>query len=109
MFNLVGSLGGRWQLKSGVRPGMSLYQLRQLNEAAFNFNGGQSSNTGMVFEDSTGKINFKREHIILGCMNCNDAAFLKKAVISSDEAIIDERILFVHTIILDPVKQPPSK
>ncbi len=98
-----------WQLKSGVRPGMSLYQLRQLNEAAFNFNGGQSSNTGMVFEDSTGKINFKREHIILGCMNCNDAAFLKKAVISSDEAIDEERILFVHTIILDPAKQPPVK
>ena len=31
-----------WRLKDGVRPGMSLYQLRQLNDAAFNFNGGNS-------------------------------------------------------------------
>ncbi len=93
-----------WRLKSGIRPGMSLYQLRILNDAAFNFNAGNSSNTGMVSTDSTGKINFKKENIILGCMNCNDAAFYKKAVISSDEAIEEERILFVHTIILDPVK-----
>lgn len=93
-----------WRLKSGVRAGMSLYQLRILNDAAFNFNAGNSPTTGMVSTDSTGKINFKKENIILGCMNCNDAAFYKKAVINSDEAIEEERILFVHTIILDPVK-----
>jgi len=91
-----------WRLKSGIRPGMSLYQLRVLNNAAFNFGGGNSANTGMIAPDSTGKLNFKKESIILGCMNCNDPAFYKKSVISSDEAIEDERILFVHTIILDP-------
>ena len=93
-----------WRLKSGVRPGMSLYQLRKLNDAAFDFNGGNSSFSGMVSTDSTGKINFKKESIILGCMNCNDPAFFKKAVINSDDAIGEERILFVHTIILDPTK-----
>jgi hypothetical protein len=93
-----------WRLKSGIRPGMSLYQLRILNDAAFNFNGGKSSNTGMIASDSTGKLNFDCENIILGCMNCNDPAFYKTAVINSDEAIRDERILFVHTIILDTEK-----
>ena len=82
-------------------------------DAAFNFNAGNSSNTGMILTESTGKINFKKENIILGCMNCTDAAFYKKTVISSDEAIEEERILFVHTIILDPVKtkaeEKPSK
>jgi hypothetical protein len=93
-----------WRLKSGIRPGMSLYQLRILNDAAFNFNGGKSSNTGMIAPDSTGKLNFDCENIILGCMNCNDPAFYKTTVINSDEAIRDERILFVHTIILDTEK-----
>lgn len=93
-----------WRLKSGVRPGMSLYQLRRLNDAAFNFNGGNSKNTGMVASDSTGKLDFKRECVILGCMNCTDPAFYKKTVINSDEAIEEERILFVHTIILDASK-----
>lgn len=93
-----------WRLKSGVRPGMSLYQLRKLNDAAFNFNGGNSKNSGMVTSDSTGKLDFKKECVILGCMNCTDPAYYKKATINSDEAIEEERILFVHTIILDAAK-----
>ncbi len=93
-----------WRLKDGVRPGMSLYQLRQLNDAAFNFNGGNSKNTGMISSDSTGKLDFKKERIILGCMNCSDPAFNKKNVVNSDDAIGDERILFIHTIIIDPSK-----
>jgi hypothetical protein len=93
-----------WQLKSGVMPGMSLYQLRQLNDAAFNFHGGNSANTGLVLEEINGKVDFKNENVILGCMNCNDAAFYKKTIVNSDEAIEEERILFVLTIVIDPVK-----
>lgn len=95
-----------WRLKSGVRPGMSLYQLRKLNDAAFNFNGGNSKNSLMIATDSTGKLDFKNESIILGCMNCTDPAFLRKTVINSDDAIQDERILFVNTIILAPRVKP---
>jgi hypothetical protein len=80
-----------------------------LNDAAFNFNGGSSKNSGMVSTDSTGKINFKKESVILGCMNCTDPAFYKKAVINSDDAIQEERILFVHTIILDPARIKPAE
>lgn len=90
-----------WQLKSGVHPGMSLYTLRLLNDAAFNFYGGNNAKTGMVLTDSTGKLNFKKENVILGCMNCNDNSFVRKTVINSDEALEAERILFVHTIVID--------
>lgn len=90
-----------WQLKSGIHAGMSIYSLRQLNDAAFNFHGGKSVKTGMVITDSTGKLDFKREHIFLGCMNCNDKDFLKQSVMNSDDAIMDKRILFVQTIVLD--------
>jgi hypothetical protein len=93
-----------WQLKNGIHAGMSLYSLRRLNDAAFEFYGGRSANTGLVLKDSTGKIDFKKEHVILGCMNCNDSGFLKQAVLNSDDAIRDERILFVHTIILNNSK-----
>ena len=91
-----------WQLKSGIHAGMSLYSLRMLNDAAFNFYGGRSANTGLVLKDSTGKVNFKKENIILGCLNCNDSQFFKQSVLNSDDAIKDERILFVNTIILNP-------
>ena len=50
-----------WQLKSGIRQGMSLYQLRKLNDAAFDFNGGNSAYTGMVATANSGKLDFKKE------------------------------------------------
>jgi len=93
-----------WRLRNGIHSGMSLYALRLLNDAAFNFNAGKSANSGMVFTDSTGKVDFKAENIILGCMNCNDNRYLRQTVLNSDDAIAEERILFVHTIILDPAK-----
>jgi hypothetical protein len=98
-----------WRLKSGIRPGMSLYQLRKLNDAAFNFNGGNSSSTGKIATDSTGKLDFKRESVILGCMNCTDPAFAKRKIMNSDDAIEEERILFVQTIILEPVRIKPAE
>ncbi|MBS1512284.1 MAG: hypothetical protein JST86_15650 [Bacteroidetes bacterium] len=98
-----------WRLRSGVHPGMSLYQLRMLNDAAFEISGGNSPTTGLVAADSTGKINFKMAGVILGCMNCTDPAFSRMKTINSDVAIQEERILFVHTIILDPRIKPEEK
>ena len=95
-----------WQLKSGIHAGMSLYSLRQLNESAFNFYGGNSANTGMVLKENTGKLDFTKAAIILGCMNCTDAASFKRSVINSDDAINEGLILFVHTVIL-AVKNDP--
>jgi hypothetical protein len=91
----------RWHLRSGVHAGMSLYALRKLNNAAFNIYGGNAQNTLMVFKDSTGKINFTRENIFLGCMNCDDQAFQKQKILNSDDAIADDRIIFVHTIAIN--------
>lgn len=98
-----------WRLRNGIHSGMSLYALRLLNEAAFNFTAGNSANSGMVSDDSTGKVDFKSESIMLGCMNCNDTRYLRQSVLNSDDAIAEERILFVHTIILDPAKITASQ
>ncbi len=89
-----------WRLKNGIHAGMSMYSLRMLNDAAFDFYGGNSVNTGVVLSDSTGKLDFTKEHIVLGCMNCNDRDFLRQTVMNSDDAIMDKRILFVQTIVL---------
>jgi hypothetical protein len=95
-----------WETESGVRPGMSLYNLRMMNDAAFNFHGGKSTNTGLIIADgNTGKIDFKKETIILGCLNCTDNQFARQSVVNSDEALADERILFVLTVIIDPNKK----
>lgn len=96
-----------WQLKNGVKPGMTLYQLRMLHGSAFNFGGGKSAYTGLVLSGSRGKIDFEKESIILGCVNAGEDYFQKKEIINSDEALEAELIVYVHSIILNalPVLQ----
>ncbi|MFT3680501.1 MAG: hypothetical protein QM791_09530 [Ferruginibacter sp.] len=91
-----------WMLKSGVHAGMTLYELRRLNGSNFQFYGGNSANAGAVVPGNRGKINFKKEDIILGCVNCKDNQFYSSAVLDADEAIDDGRILFVLSVILNP-------
>lgn len=92
-----------WVLKSGVRPGMSLNQLRMLNGGNFSFYGGRSANAGYIIPDNDGKLDFKKEEITLGCLNCNDDKFNMAKVVNADDFIQDGRILFVLSVTLNPV------
>ena len=91
-----------WVLKSGVRPGMTIYQLRMLNKNDFSFYAGNSANSGAVLTQKTGELDFKKEGIVLGCVNCNDDRYESAKTMSADDAISSEIILFVLTVILNP-------
>lgn len=92
-----------WALKSGLRPGMSLQELRMLNGNNFSFYGGNSGNSGSVIPDNRGKIDFKNEQIILSCLNCRDDKFNIARVVNADESIEEGRILFILSIVLHPL------
>ncbi|MEO6550650.1 MAG: hypothetical protein ABIN94_21775 [Ferruginibacter sp.] len=91
-----------WCLKSGIRPGMSLEELRMRNGNDFHFYGGNSTYTGLVIPATGGKLNFKKEEIILGCLNCGDDKFATAKVINSDDSIVEGRVLFVLSVLLNP-------
>jgi hypothetical protein len=91
-----------WLLKSGLYAGMSLYELRKLNGSDFNFYAGNAINSGMVLEENKGNINFKKENIILGCINCTDDKYRSTSIMSVDKAIAENRIMFVLSVILTP-------
>lgn len=91
-----------WIFKSGVHAGMSLYELIKLNEEDFKFYGSNSANSGLILPDNTGKLNFKKENIVLGCVNCKDDPFSNATVINANDALSEEKILFVLTIALNP-------
>lgn len=92
-----------WALKSGVRPGMSLMELRMLNGTDFRFYGGNSPNSGSIIPGDSGKLNFKKEEIILACLNCKDDKFTMAKIINADDSIVEGRILFVLSVILNPM------
>lgn len=90
-----------WMLKSGVHAGMSLYELRMLNGNDIKFYGGNSANSGFVVPENSGKLDFKKEDIILGCINCQDDKFASSEIVNADEAIADGKIVFVLSVILN--------
>jgi len=96
-----------WVFKSGIRPGMSLMELRRLNGSNFKFFGGNAAFSGSVVGGAEGNLNFKKENVILGCMNCNDNNFSSSTLISADDALADQRILFVLSIALNPYNDHP--
>ncbi|HEX5651730.1 MAG TPA: hypothetical protein VFX58_01570 [Chitinophagaceae bacterium] len=91
-----------WILKSRVRPGMNLRQLRVLNGTDFNFYNVGSAYSGKVIPGKEDKIDFNREGIVLACMNCNDLKDSQQQTLSADEAIAGGRSFFVFTILLLP-------
>jgi hypothetical protein len=92
-----------WLLKSGLYAGMTLYELRKLNGVDFNFYAGKAINSGLVLEDSKGNVNFKKENIILGCINCTDNKYRSTPIMSVDKALEEDRIMFVLSLVLTPV------
>jgi hypothetical protein len=95
-----------WLLKSGVHSGMSLADLRRLNEKNIAFCGGDAPNPGLVFPESTHKVDFKNADMVLGCMDCDDDKFMHTKMMNADKALDEGRALFILTIILYPLINP---
>ena len=73
-----------------------------LAEKNINFCGGDAPNPGLIFAESSAKVDFKNAEIILGCINCTDDKFQSTKILNADKALNDGRVLFVLTIALYP-------
>ena len=98
-----------WKFKSGVHAGMTLYELRILNGDDIQFYGGNSLKTGTVITGNSGKLDFYKEEIILGCVNCEDSNFAKAETVNADEAIKEGKILFVLSVVLNADEKSTQK
>lgn len=98
--NYVGQ--NSWVMKSGLHAGMTLYQLYRANDADIVFHGGRSTTTGMVVADNKGKLDFNKEQVELGCVNCNDESFARAELIQAEDALLEGRILFILSIAVQP-------
>lgn len=94
-----------WMMKSGLHAGMQLAQLLLMNKYDFIFNGGNSANEGVVTPEKTGEIDFKKEEVLLGCINCNDDSYQSARLLSAHDAVKDGRIMFVLSVTLNPNTQ----
>jgi hypothetical protein len=94
-----------WQSNQGVYAGMSLKELQELNESEIAFYGWHLEEAGMLTPKNTGKIDFKKLGIILGCLNCNGTNTRPAGVIYSNKALSEQRKIYVSTLIILPQQE----
>ena len=97
-----------WQSEQGVYPGMSLGALQSLNESSINFYSWQMEEAGVLTPKNTGKLNFERISLVLNCLNCFKGDYYKADFVSSDKELLQDRKVYVSTMIILPEKEKAS-
>jgi hypothetical protein len=87
-----------WRSKDGIYSGMSLNDLIKLNNSDLNFYGKDSKFPFMVVPDNRGVLNFKKNRVVLGCLNPNGSGLLNNEQVSGNEALFDNRAMYVFMI-----------
>jgi hypothetical protein len=93
-----------WQSKQGVFQGMTLKELQDLNGSNLQFYGWASEQPGVLAQTNQGKIDFKKLGIVLNCLNCSGNKVYNTSLVNSDNAIADERKVYVSAMIILPEK-----
>lgn len=94
-----------WTSKEGVYSGMSLRNLARLNESDFRFYGKNSEFPLMVVPENTGKINFKKNVVVLSSLSNSSSRILDNNIVKVNDALQEGPGLFVLMYMLSPTKR----
>jgi len=91
-----------WVSKEGIYAGMSLSSLEKLNGNDFKIYGKDSEFPLMIVPENTGKINFRKNIVVLSYLSTNGSPLLNTSTVTADEIMADNPGLFVFMIMLLP-------
>ncbi len=95
-----------WQSRQGVRSGMTLRELADLNGEPFDIYGWDSEQPGVVAEASRGKIDFKKIGVVLNCLDCNEDRYYSRTNIINAATLLSQgRRVYVNTVVVLPSRQ----
>ncbi len=89
-----------WTSSQGIYQGMTLQELQQRNNDEIEFIGDNWNRGAMTANESSGKIDFKKISLVLGCLNCNEASYRKGKKITSTKALEEDKRIYVSGMIL---------
>ena len=93
-----------WQFRNGIYPGMDIKELLRLNQMDFNIYGNASDLAFMVKPAESGKIDFKKTAVMLGCNSCDDIKMLNQPEVSAIAVVKKDLPMYVNDVILYPAK-----
>ena len=91
-----------WRSKEGIYSGMSLHSLMRLNGTGFKFYGKNTEAPYMILPENTGNLDFKKNRIVLGCLNPTSSQLLNNSMVSADEILSDNLGIYVFMMMLLP-------
>jgi hypothetical protein len=95
-----------WQSKQGIRAGMSLKELQQMNGGQLKFYGWDTDQPGVLVNKTNGNLDFKNLGLVFNCLDCNeDKYYSKSEVISSEDVLKENRRVYVSTLVIMPDKK----
>jgi hypothetical protein len=97
-----------WQSKQGVFQGMTLQELQKLNGSHLQFYGWSSEQPGVLAQNNQGNIDFKKISVVLNCLNCGGNNAYQASLIDSNNAIADDKKIYVSAMIILPEKDKPA-
>ncbi|TAL47749.1 MAG: hypothetical protein EPN92_04510 [Chitinophagaceae bacterium] len=93
-----------WMLECGIHSGMSIKDLLMLNKKDFEFYGNQSAFAFTVKPGNTGNIDFEKNRVMLGCINCSNVRLFDKLTVSAMEVAEESLPMYVYYIMIFPEK-----
>jgi len=97
-----------WTSKDGVYSGMSLNSLIKLNGSTFKFYGKNSTSPFMILPDNSGSLDFRKNAVVLGCLNPGGSHELENTTVDADKILNDNLGLYVFMMIFYP-QSPENK
>jgi hypothetical protein len=91
-----------WHSQEGIYSGMSLHSLMRLNGTGFKFYGKNTAAPYMILPENTGTLDFKKNRIVLGCLNPTSSQLLNHSMVSADEILSDNLGIYVFMMMLLP-------
>lgn len=94
-----------WQTKQGIYSGMQLQELQKLNGDKINFYNWSTDRPGVLAPTNSGAIDFSRISLVFNCLNCNEKNLSQTKIISSENALADDRKIYISSLIILPEKE----
>lgn len=93
-----------WYSRQGVKLGMRLQDIEELNGQPFLFHGWESEQPGVISPKNAGLLNFKKIGVQFNCFNCREDEYYAKngELISSDKIAKENTRVYVSTLIILP-------
>lgn len=92
-----------WRSKQGIRTGMTLQELQDLNGEPFVIHGWDSDRPGVVAENNKGQVDFKKLGVVLNCLDCNaDRYYSNSSTLNSANLLAKGRRVYVSTLVVLP-------